>query len=104
VIFGHAGDGNIHPRIMYNRSDPEERQKVLSVAEEIFKLSCSLGGTLTGEHGVGIAKAPFMALEHDRAAMELMRSLKKLIDPKNILNPGKMGLDEEPGKEHRAES
>jgi len=45
-----------------------------------------------------------MALEHDRAAMELMRSLKKLIDPKNILNPGKMGLDEEPGKEHRAES
>jgi glycolate dehydrogenase FAD-linked subunit len=104
VIFGHAGDGNIHPRIMYNRSDPEERQKVLSVAEEIFKLSCGLGGTLTGEHGVGIAKAPFMALEHDRAAMELMRSLKKLIDPDNILNPGKMGLDEEPSREHRAES
>jgi glycolate oxidase len=93
VIFGHAGDGNIHPRIMYNRSNPEERQKVLSVAEEIFKLSCSLGGTLTGEHGVGIAKAPFMALEHDKAALELMRSLKKLIDPNNILNPGKMGLD-----------
>jgi len=93
VIFGHAGDGNIHPRIMYNRNNPEERRKVLSVAEEIFKLSCSLGGTLTGEHGVGIAKAPFMALEHDRAAMELMRSLKKLIDPNNILNPGKMGLD-----------
>jgi glycolate oxidase len=93
VIFGHAGDGNIHPRIMYNRSNPEERQKVLSVAEEIFKLSCSLGGTLTGEHGVGIAKAPFMALEHDRPALELMRSLKKLIDPNNILNPGKMGLE-----------
>jgi glycolate oxidase len=93
VIFGHAGDGNIHPRIMYDRSNAEERQKVLSVAEEIFRLSCSLGGTLTGEHGVGIAKAPFMALEHDRTAMELMRSLKKLIDPRNILNPGKMGLE-----------
>jgi glycolate oxidase len=93
VIFGHAGDGNIHPRIMYDRADPEQRQKVREVAEEIFKLSCSLGGTLTGEHGVGIAKAPFMALEHDRAAMAMMRSLKKLVDPRNILNPGKMGLE-----------
>ncbi len=93
VIFGHAGDGNIHPRIMYNRADPGQRQKVISVAEEIFKLSCSLGGTLTGEHGVGLAKAPFMALEHDAAAMKLMRALKKLIDPHNILNPGKMGLE-----------
>jgi glycolate oxidase len=104
VIFGHAGDGNIHPRIMYDRSNAEERQKVLSVAEEIFRLSCSLGGTLTGEHGVGIAKAPFMALEHDRAAMELMRSLKKLIDPRNILNPGKMGLDDEVSREQGAKS
>jgi glycolate oxidase len=104
VIFGHAGDGNIHPRIMYNRSNAEERQKVLKVAEEIFRLSCSLGGTLTGEHGVGIAKAPFMALEHDRAALELMRSLKKLIDPQNILNPGKMGLDDESSREQGAVS
>jgi glycolate oxidase len=102
VIFGHAGDGNIHPRIMYDRADPEQCRKVREVAEEIFKLSCSLGGTLTGEHGVGIAKAPFMTLEHDRAAMGLMRSLKKLIDPRNILNPGKMGLDDENSKEQGA--
>jgi glycolate oxidase len=93
VIFGHAGDGNIHPRIMYDRADPDQRQQVREVAEEIFKLSCGLGGTLTGEHGVGIAKAPFMPLEHDRAAMAMMRSIKKLIDPLNILNPGKMGLE-----------
>jgi glycolate oxidase len=104
VIFGHAGDGNIHPRIMYNRSNADERRKVASVAEEIFQLSCSLGGTLTGEHGVGLAKAPFMALEHDQAAMELMRSLKKLIDPRNILNPGKMGLDNEVTTEQGAKS
>ena len=104
VIFGHAGDGNIHPRIMYNRSNADERRKVASVAEEIFQLSCSLGGTLTGEHGVGLAKAPFMALEHDQAAMELMRSLKKLIDPRNLLNPGKMGLDNEACREQGAES
>jgi glycolate oxidase len=77
---------------------------VREVAEEIFKLSCSLGGTLTGEHGVGIAKAPFMALEHDRAALGLMRSLKKLIDPHNILNPGKMGLDDDNSKEQGASS
>jgi glycolate oxidase len=94
VIFGHAGDGNIHPRVMYDRADPVQRSKVREVAEEIFKLSCGMGGTLTGEHGVGIAKAPFMALEHDPAAMGMMRSLKRLIDPRNILNPGKMGLDD----------
>lgn len=99
VIFGHAGDGNIHPRVMYDRTDELQRRKVKEIAEEIFKLSCGLGGTLTGEHGVGIAKAPFMALEHDPAAMTLMRSLKKLIDPHNILNPGKMGLDDDVGSE-----
>jgi len=102
VIFGHAGDGNIHPRVMYDRADPVQRLKVGKIAEEIFRLSCSLGGTLTGEHGVGIAKAPFMTLEHDRAAMNLMRSLKKLIDPHNVLNPGKMALDEENRKEQGA--
>ncbi|MCU0595460.1 MAG: FAD-binding protein [Desulfobacterota bacterium] len=104
VIFGHAGDGNIHPRIMYDQAEPDQRRKVREVAEEIFKLSCSLGGTLTGEHGVGIAKAPFMPLEHDRAALAMMRSLKRLIDPRNILNPGKMGLDDESRIEQRATS
>jgi glycolate oxidase len=104
VIFGHAGDGNIHPRVMYDRADPVQRSKVREVAEEIFKLSCGMGGTLTGEHGVGIAKAPFMALEHDPAAMGMMRSLKRLIDPRNILNPGKMGLDDESSAEPGAKS
>jgi glycolate oxidase len=52
-----------------------------------------LGGTLTGEHGIGLSKAPYMTLEHDEVAMDMMRSLKRLFDPKNILNPGKMALD-----------
>jgi glycolate oxidase len=93
VIFGHAGDGNLHPKIMYDRTDPEQVRKVQKAVYEIFKLTCDLGGTLTGEHGIGLAKAPYMHLEHDPVALDLMRSLKVLLDPNNILNPGKMNLD-----------
>jgi glycolate oxidase len=92
VIFGHAGDGNLHPRIMFDRSDPDQVRRVQEAVEKIFRLTCSLGGTLSGEHGIGLAKAPFMTLEHDPVAMDLMRSLKHLLDPRNILNPGKLGL------------
>jgi glycolate oxidase len=92
VIFGHAGDGNLHPRIMFDRSRPDEVRKVQEAVEEIFRFTCSLGGTLSGEHGIGLAKAPYMTLEHSPVAMDLMRSLKGLLDPNNILNPGKLGL------------
>ncbi|MBW2027685.1 MAG: FAD-binding protein [Deltaproteobacteria bacterium] len=92
VIFGHAGDGNLHPRIMYDKSDPEQVEALERAVEDIFKLACDLGGTLTGEHGVGLAKAPFMHLEHDPVAMQTMKALKETFDPNNILNPGKMGL------------
>jgi glycolate dehydrogenase FAD-linked subunit len=92
VIFGHAGDGNFHPRIMYDRTDPDQIKQVDAAVGEIFELTCQLGGTLTGEHGIGLAKAAYMTLEHDPVALELMRSLKGLLDPNNILNPGKMGL------------
>lgn len=92
VIFGHAGDGNLHPRIMFDRSDPDQVRRVHEAVAEIFRLTCDLGGTLSGEHGIGLAKAPYMSLEHDSASMELMRSLKGLLDPRNILNPGKLGL------------
>jgi len=93
VIFGHAGDGNLHPRIMYDRSDPDQVRRLEEAVGQIFKLTCDLGGTLTGEHGIGLAKAPYMALEHNRVALEIMGSLKRLFDPRNILNPGKMGLE-----------
>jgi glycolate oxidase len=92
VIFGHAGDGNLHPRIMYDRSDPDQVERLRKAVEEIFKLTCQLGGTLSGEHGIGLAKAPYMSLEHDPVRMDLMRAIKKLFDPNNILNPGKMAL------------
>jgi len=92
VVFGHAGDGNLHPKIMYDRSDPDQVKRVKEAVEQCFRLTCELGGTLTGEHGIGLAKAPFMNLEHDSVALDLMRSIKTLVDPNNILNPGKMSL------------
>jgi len=93
VIFGHAGDGNLHPKIMYDRSDPDQVERVRKAVNEIFKLTCDLEGTLTGEHGIGLAKAPYMEHEHDPVSMALMRSLKRLLDPNNILNPGKMNME-----------
>ena len=93
VIFGHAGDGNLHPRIMYDPSVPDQVQQLKKAVYEIFKLTCDLGGTLTGEHGIGLSKAPYMTLEHDQVSLDLMRSIKRLFDPNNILNPGKMALD-----------
>jgi len=92
VIFGHAGDGNLHPKIMYDRNNPQQVQKISAAVGEIFHLTCNLGGTLTGEHGIGLAKAPFMLLEHSQTSLDLMSAIKNLVDPNNILNPGKMGL------------
>jgi glycolate oxidase len=95
VIFGHAGDGNLHPRIMYERSDPDQVKALRRAVQEIFELTCSLGGTLSGEHGIGLAKARYMRLEHEAQALEMMRRVKELFDPHHILNPGKMALETE---------
>ena len=93
ATFGHAGDGNLHPQILYDGYDPDEVKRTEEASRELFTLAVSLGGTLTGEHGIGLSKAPYMTLEHDPVAMSVMRSLKRMFDPNNILNPGKMALD-----------
>ena len=90
---GHVGDGNLHPVISFDGTNAEEVKRVEKASEELFRKVIGMGGTLTGEHGIGLAKAPFMAFEHDPVAMGVMRSLKRLFDPNNILNPGKMALD-----------
>ena len=90
---GHAGDGNLHPVICFDGTDPDQVKRVEEASEELFKKVVELGGTLTGEHGIGLAKAPYMGLEHDEISMDMMRSIKQLFDPNNILNPGKMGLE-----------
>jgi glycolate oxidase len=93
ACYGHAGDGNLHPQILYDGYDPDEVQRVEAACADLFQLAVDLEGTLTGEHGIGLSKAPYMTLEHDPVAMDVMRSIKKQFDPNNILNPGKMALE-----------
>ena len=97
ATYGHAGDGNLHPQILFDGHDPEEVEREKAASADIFKLAIDLGGTLSGEHGIGLQKAPFMTLEHDAVAMDVMRSIKKILDPNSILNPGKMALEETDG-------
>ena len=87
--FGHAGDGNLHTEILARKDDPEERQRAELVNDEIVRYALSVGGTATGEHGVGIGKRHFMREEHG-ASLEVMRRIKRLLDPNGILNPGKI--------------
>jgi glycolate oxidase len=89
---GHAGDGNLHPVISFDGTNPEEVHRVEEASSELFAKVIELGGTLTGEHGIGLAKVRFMGQEHDLISMEIMRAIKRVFDPNNILNPGKMGL------------
>jgi glycolate oxidase len=88
--FGHAGDGNLHVHIMYNRSNPEDAAKAKAGIKKLMQKVVDLGGVITGEHGVGLAKAPFMAMQHSKAEIAAMRAVKDALDPKGILNPGKI--------------
>jgi len=95
VNFGHAGDGNIHVNVMIDKKVPGELEKAEKAIEEVFRGALELGGTMSGEHGVGIAKAPYIPLEITPKAAAYMKTLKKALDPNNILNPGKIFLDEQ---------
>ncbi len=90
VNFGHAGDGNIHVNIMVDRKNKEEYKKGLELVEQIFKETLELGGTISGEHGIGLTKARYIGMEVSETGLSIMNSIKKVFDPKNILNPGKM--------------
>ncbi|MCH9813177.1 MAG: FAD-binding protein [Epsilonproteobacteria bacterium] len=90
--FGHAGDGNIHVNVMVDGSNEKELEEGHKAIEEIFQLVVDMGGTLSGEHGIGLSKAPFMDIAFNEAEIALFRQLKEAFDPNNILNPGKMGL------------
>ena len=87
--FGHAGDGNIHVNVMIDISQIDEGHKCI---EEIFQMVVDMGGTLSGEHGIGTSKAPFMGIAFNEQELQLFKDIKKSFDPNNILNPGKMGL------------
>jgi len=91
--FGHAGDGNIHVNFVVDRDDPDEIARARQCVSETFQLSVDLGGTISGEHGIGYVKAPYLNYAIDRPTLEIMKGLKKVFDPNGILNPGKMFLD-----------
>jgi glycolate oxidase len=90
VNFGHAGDGNIHVNIMVDRADKDEYQRGLALVEQVFRETLELGGTISGEHGIGLTKAKYISMELDRREISIMESIKKVFDTKNILNPGKI--------------
>lgn len=90
--FGHTGDGNVHVNVMTDKKDTGRYLKAEQAITDIFQAAVDLGGTLSGEHGIGLAKAPFMKMAFTDAEMGLFRTLKHAFDPNNILNPGKMGL------------
>lgn len=88
--FGHAGDGNLHPTITTDARDKEEIARVDAAFEDIFEAAIQLGGTITGEHGVGIVKSPFLEWKVGSASIDVMKGIKQAFDPLNILNPGKI--------------
>ncbi len=89
-VVAHAGDGNLHPQIVTDINDQEEMQRVVKAIDEISLRAVELGGTLTGEHGIGIAKRELLPVELGAVATEITKSLKKVFDPFNILNPDKV--------------
>lgn len=90
ATFGHAGDGNLHPTATTDARDAEEIHRVEQAFEEIFAAALELGGTITGEHGVGVVKAPYLEWKIGASGVEVMKGIKKAFDPDNILNPGKV--------------
>ncbi|MBN2033942.1 MAG: FAD-binding protein [Deltaproteobacteria bacterium] len=89
-VYGHAGDGNIHVNMMLDKKNPDELTKVDKAVRELFQKVLDMKGTLSGEHGIGITKAPYLSMEISKPAQELMIRVKKAFDPNGILNPGKI--------------
>ena len=90
AVYGHAGDGNIHPSILCDLSKPGEEERVHRAVEELFDATLAVGGTLSGEHGIGITKRPYIAKALGEAGVKALAAVKQALDPKGILNPGKI--------------
>ena len=88
--FGHMGDGNLHPTFLTDERNKDEMHRVEQAFHEIFEEAIRLGGTITGEHGIGLAKKTFLPKFAGDAQMRVMRELRRVLDPNGILNPGKM--------------
>jgi glycolate oxidase len=88
-VVAHAGDGNLHPLVVFDKRDKDERERVRQATDEIYQDALNLNGTLSGEHGIGISKAHLLPLQLDSVALDVTRRIKHSLDPKGILNPGK---------------
>jgi glycolate oxidase len=88
--FGHLADGNLHVNIMYHKANPSECRAAERAVNELMRAVVGFGGAISGEHGIGLAKSPFLRLQHPPAAVKAMRAVKNALDPRGILNPGKM--------------
>lgn len=95
--FGHAGDGNMHVNVMLDPADADEVERGGKAVEEVLTAAVALGGTISGEHGIGYAKAPYLHLALSPETIEMMRRIKETFDPNGILNPGKMFFSREGG-------
>jgi glycolate oxidase len=89
-VFGHAGDGNFHPGVIFDADDPEQRAAAQQVFADIMRLGLELGGTITGEHGIGVLKRDLLAEEVGELSLRVHRDIKRALDPLGILNPGKV--------------
>lgn len=88
--FGHVADGNLHVNIMYHRADRAEARRAERAVDRLMRRVVALGGAISGEHGIGLAKTPFLRLQHNPAQVRAMQAVKQALDPRGILNPGKM--------------
>jgi glycolate oxidase len=89
-VVAHAGDGNTHPTVCFDATDPDETRRARESFDEIMALGLELGGTITGEHGVGVLKKEWLARELGPVGVEMQRAVKQVFDPLGILNPGKL--------------
>jgi glycolate oxidase len=88
AVLAHAGDGNLHPFFLCDQRNQEEMARVEKAMDELVDYAMSIGGTLSGEHGIGIAKAKYLPKQLSAASLSIMRGIKKTFDPQGILNPG----------------
>jgi glycolate oxidase len=90
AIFGHIGDGNLHVNLLYDKKNKEEEERAERAVDEIFEITLRYNGSITGEHGVGLTKRKFLEYQFGPVGMEILRGIKKVFDPKNLFNPGKV--------------
>jgi FAD/FMN-containing dehydrogenase len=98
LSFGHAGDGNLHSAYLVDPNDPDELARVEVAVEELFELAIQLGGSVSGEHGLGLLKRGRLARQWSPRALDLHEQIKHVFDPKNLLNPGKKLARPVPGE------